>query len=122
MVPLLFGSSWPDTNQTRAIGVANYWLRWMWVPLALACLVATIWLRHRQRERMLAGLLLTWFVAQALLPLAVNEGRYRKPFEGLLVAQCLLLASSSRRHKRVQNNDADRAVQEDVPHAANANA
>ena len=31
------------------------------------------------------------------MPLAVNEGRYRKPFEGLVIAQCLLLASGARR-------------------------
>jgi hypothetical protein len=32
-----------------------------------------------------------------LVPIAVNEGRYRKPFEGLVIAQCLLLASGTRR-------------------------
>jgi len=34
-----------------------------------------------------------------LLPLMVNEGRYRKPFEGLLIAQCLLLGSGLRRQE-----------------------
>jgi hypothetical protein len=52
---------------------------------------------RRQRERLLPALLLTWFVVQGLLPIAVGEGRYRKPFEGLLICQCLLLGSNFRR-------------------------
>jgi hypothetical protein len=122
LVPLFFGSSWPDSNRARTLGLVNYWSRWIWVPLALSCLVATIRLRHTARERMLPAMLLAWILVQGFMPLAVNEGRYRKPFEGLLIAQCLLLASGSRRRWPVQDDDADQAVQENVSHAANANA
>ncbi len=94
---LFFSHSWPDTDTNRFIGQCNRWTRWLWFPLTLVCLVATIRLRHRQRERLLPALLLTWFFFQGLLALAVNEGRYRKPFEGLLVAQCLLLVASARK-------------------------
>jgi hypothetical protein len=95
-VHLFFSQTWPDTDLERGIGKANYWLRWIWAPLAVLCLVVTLKSWRRQRERLLPALLLTWFVVQGLLPLSVGEGRYRKPFEGLLIAQCLLLAACGR--------------------------
>lgn len=95
LILLFFSPTWPDTNYERSIGLANHWLRWLWAPLAISCLFWTLATRRRERERLLPLLLLTWLVFQGLLPLAVNEGRYRKPFEGLLIAQCLLLASGS---------------------------
>ncbi len=93
LIRLYFGASWPDTNLGRSIGRVNQASRWIWAPLSLACLVLTALLWRRERERLLATLVLTWVVVQGILPLAPNEGRYRKPFEGLLVAQCLLVAS-----------------------------
>jgi hypothetical protein len=39
---------------------------------------------------------------QGLVPLSVNEGRYRKPFECLLLAQCLVLAGQLHASKRRQ--------------------
>ena len=97
LILLFFTHSWPDTDPGRSIGLLNYWTRWLWAPLAVLCLVWTLARRSREKERLLPALLLTWFVIQGLLPLAVNEGRYRKPFEGLVIAQCLLLASGVRR-------------------------
>ena len=97
LIHLFFSQTWPDTNLERAIGRINHWFRWVWAPLALVCLVATLARRRRQRDWLLPALLLAWFVVQGLFPLSVNEGRYRKPFEGLLIAQCLLLASGGRR-------------------------
>lgn len=97
LVNLLFGPSWPDTNLERTIGRVNFWARWIWAPLIVLCLVATIACRRHERERLLPALLVTWFIVQGLAPLAPNEGRYRKPFEGLLIAQGLLLACGCRR-------------------------
>ena len=97
LINLFFGNSWPDTYRERVIGQINYWSRWIWAPLAAGCLVMTLVYWRRRPERLLPALLLTWFVVQGLFPLSVNEGRYRKPFEGLLIAQCLLLASGGRR-------------------------
>jgi hypothetical protein len=100
LVHLFFGPSWPDSDTEgalrRDVGRVNYLMRWLWAPLALACtaLVALRW--RRQRERMLPVLILTWFVVQGVLPIALNEGRYRKPFEGLLVAQALVRAAAGR--------------------------
>jgi hypothetical protein len=99
LIHLFFSQSWPDTNLERMIGRINHWLRWVWAPLALGCLVATLARRRRQRDWLLPALLLAWFVVQGLFPLSVNEGRYRKPFEGLLIAQCLFLASTRRRDR-----------------------
>jgi hypothetical protein len=101
LVHLMFGPSWPDSNiehdHARLIGRVNYWMRWLWAPVAIACLAFGVARREQERERMLPALIVTWFVVQGLLPLAIAEGRYRKPFEGLLVAQCLLMASGLRR-------------------------
>jgi hypothetical protein len=100
LVHLFFGPSWPDSDiegtLRRDLGRVNYAMRWLWAPLALVCtaLIALGW--RRQRDRMLPVLILTWFVVQGVLPLALNEGRYRKPFEGLLIAQALVLAAAWR--------------------------
>ena len=40
---------------------------------------------------MLPSLILAWFVVQGLIPIVPAEGRYRKPLEGLLVAQFVLI-------------------------------
>ena len=97
LVNLFFGVSWPDTNRERLIGELNYWSRWLWAPLTIGCLILMCASWRRQRERLLPSLILTWFVVQGLYPLSVNEGRYRKPFEGLLVSQCLLVLATSKR-------------------------
>jgi len=74
----------------------NYWPRWTWAPLIVLCVVATLAQWRRQRERLLPAPLLTFVIVQGLYPLAVAEGRYRKPFEGLPLAQCQLHASRVR--------------------------
>ena len=100
LILLFFTHSWPETNFDRTLGVVNYWMRWLWAPLAVLCLMWTLATWKRERERLLPALLLTWFLVQGVWPLAVNEGRYRKPFEGLVIAQCLLLASGTRKALR----------------------
>jgi hypothetical protein len=109
---LLFAPSWPDSNlekdRERPIGRLNYWLRWVWAPLTLACLILTLAQWRRRSERLLPALLLTFFLVHGVYPLAISEGRYRKPFEGLLVAQCLLLAAGTR--PRVRSPRADAAA------------
>lgn len=108
---LFFGPSWPDSdiegNLRRDVGKVNYWMRWLWAPLTIACLVWTLLRWRREPERLLPTLLVVWFFVQGLFPLTVNEGRYRKPFEGLLIAQCLLLAAGGRLRAR---DDASRVA------------
>jgi hypothetical protein len=102
LVLLFFSQSWPDTNLERPIGRVNHWLRWIWAPLGLAALALTLARLRRERERLLAALIFVWFLVQGVFPLSVNEGRYRKPFEGLLVCQCVLLAAGWRRRGAVE--------------------
>lgn len=110
LIHLFFSQSWPDTNLERDIGKINHWLRWLWAPLALACLGLTLRRWRTERERLLPALILTWFIVQGLFPLSVNEGRYRKPFEGLLLAQCLLLAAGATRKRQPIDTLSDVAV------------
>jgi hypothetical protein len=42
---------------------------------------------------------MTWLAVQGLAPMAFTEGRYRKPGEGLLIAQALLLVAARRSGK-----------------------
>ncbi len=97
---LLWGASWPDNNPDRWLDRAAIDLRWLWAPLAVMLLVLTCSRRKELKGQwMLPAVLLTWFVIQGLVPLAVNEGRYRKPGEGLMLAHLVLLASCFRRRQ-----------------------
>lgn len=103
LILLMFDPSWPDSNLEYPVGLANYWMRWIWLPLGVFILGWAIvsWRRHPQRwhraDLLLPAVFLGWFLVQGLLPLAVNEGRYRKPYEGFMVAHLVLLAGRSRR-------------------------
>lgn len=91
LIFLFFAESWPDTNLARAVDVAGAAIRFIWAPLFVVILVGIVW--HRRKFHgywLLPAMLMAWFVVQALIPIAVNEGRYRKPYEGLAVAQLLL--------------------------------
>lgn len=101
LIFLFFASSWPDNNPSRVLDNANILMRWIWLPAACIMLLMTLvqWRRHRGYW-LLPLLLLAWFVVQGLLPISVNEGRYRKPFEGLLVCQFLLLIALYRNKAR----------------------
>ncbi len=93
LIHLFMSQSWPDTDLSRDIGLINHWMRWIWAPLTLLCVVL-LWRRRRDLKgpsAVLPAILLTWFLVQGVFPLSVNEGRYRKPFEGLLLAQLLWL-------------------------------
>lgn len=98
LVYLFFGSSWPDNNRERLLEQVNHHSRWVWAPLTLLLLIGTLLCWRRLRgARLFAVVLGTWVLVQGILPIAVNEGRYRKPAEGLLLVQALLVASALRR-------------------------
>lgn len=96
---LLFGPSWPDSNRERISGEISYLSRWIWAPSSLICLgwFVVCW-RSQRKQLLLPSIILVWFIVQALTPIVANEGRYRKPFEGLLIAQLVLLAGTCRRN------------------------
>lgn len=99
LIFLFFGDSWPDSNRERLIGELNYQMRWIWAPLTLVVLLWTALCRRspRRDRLLLPAMILAWFVVQGLLLFTPNEGRYRKPFEGLLIAQMVALAGTCRR-------------------------
>lgn len=101
IVFLMFGPSWPDSNHERTLGEINYLSRWIWAPASLICLALFMVCRRSRQRRylLLPSIILVWFVLQALTPIVVNEGRYRKPFEGLLIAQFVLIAGTCRRRQ-----------------------
>lgn len=101
LVFLFFGPSWPDNNRNWLSGEISHQMRWIWAPLTLACLGWTIFAWRRNRKQALyVSIILTWFVVQGLAPIVVNEGRYRKPFEGLLIGQIIFLLGTRKMHER----------------------
>lgn len=88
---LFFGSSWPDNNTSRLIDSLNVGMRFIWAPLFFV-LVAGLAVHYRKfkGQWMLPAALGVWFLVQCIIPISVNEGRYRKPFEGMAVAQLVL--------------------------------
>jgi hypothetical protein len=92
LIFLFFAESWPDNNLARAVDVGGSVIRFIWAPLLLVIAVGLIWQRKKfQGHWLLPAMLMAWFIVQGLIPIAINEGRYRKPFEGLAVAQVILL-------------------------------
>ncbi|WP_231757882.1 glycosyltransferase family 39 protein [Microbulbifer elongatus] len=103
LVYLFFGSSWPDNNRARLIERLNHHSRWLWAPLCLLLMVGTLCYWRRLREvRLFAVLVATWLLVQGVLPIAVNEGRYRKPLEGFLLVQGVALAGVLRRRRHLE--------------------
>lgn len=111
LVYLFFGASWPDNNSARTVDQLNVHGRWLWAPLTLALLLLTVrrW-RHLRGNRLLPVLIAVWILVQGLLPIAVNEGRYRKPAEGMLLAQAALLLALRRRGETEEGADTDTAL------------
>jgi glycosyltransferase involved in cell wall biosynthesis len=98
LIFLFFGQSWPDNNPHYLIEAIANLMRWIWAPaflVAIGILVKAGLRKHEYATPVLAALLL-WFLFQGLLLFAVNEGRYRKPAEGLIIA-ALLIGVSYRR-------------------------
>ena len=121
---LFFAPSWPDSNKERLSGAINHYSRWIWAPLSMLCLLWTMWQGWRyfknSAERssvlktvnmpwLLPAIIFIWFVVQGFLAISVNEGRYRKPLTGLLVAQfiCLMAVRDSYRKKSAISDEVD---------------
>ncbi|AQQ68288.1 hypothetical protein Mag101_12020 [Microbulbifer agarilyticus] len=115
LVNLFFGSSWPDNNQARWLEAVNHHTRWVWAPITLLLMLAALlYWRRLGGTRLLSVLLFTWVLVQGLLPISVNEGRYRKPVEGLLLVQAVVLAGAMRRRRADDAAAADTVSPESV--------
>lgn len=95
LIFLFFAPSWPDNNMARTLDQINVAVRWIWAPATVGLIIWIVCYRRRLKGQwMLPALLGSWILVQGFLPISVNEGRYRKPFEGLLLAQALLLMAA----------------------------
>lgn len=102
LILLFFDQSWPDSNSTRVVDSVNAVSRFLWAPFFLMLIVGVIVYRKQLKGQwMLPTVILMWFIVQGLTPICVNEGRYRKPFEGLAIAQLALLLAARRGMLRV---------------------
>jgi hypothetical protein len=95
---LFFGESWPDDNPRYFMGRMAILARWIWGPLFVLTMAVSLWFWRATLARpLLPAVIAIWFFFQAWSLVAVNEGRYRKPVEGLLIAQVLVLLDARRR-------------------------
>jgi len=110
---LFLGSSWPDNNRSYFMGWLANLSRWLWAPFFMAVVVVSAWKWRCFLEKPLLPLLIaTWFFFQAWLLVSVNEGRYRKPLEGLLIAQgCVLVEYCGRKRQKNEMLPADQPAQ-----------
>lgn len=105
MAYLFNGNSWPDNNREFFMGWLANLSRWLWIPLFLVVVsVSLLKWRLCLKRPLLPLLIATWFFFQAWLLVSVNEGRYRKPLEGLLIAQVVVLADGLRRDRKKNQN------------------
>ncbi len=93
--------SWPDNNREWRMGRLAMLNRWLVLPLVVA--VAALSWRYRRAplKIMLLPALSLFMVALMLLQNSyVVEGRYRKPFEPMLIASCVILLYERRKRQR----------------------
>lgn len=95
LIFLFFSRSWPDNNKARLLDRINAKTRFIWAPICIILIVAMVYHRRKLKGQwMLPSVIIAWFIVQGLFPISVNEGRYRKPLEGLLAAQVILLLAA----------------------------
>lgn len=101
LIFLFFADSWPDIRAGRLVDDIQSVMRWLWAPLFVGVIVLlAINARKLRGQWLLPSMIAAWFIVQGVIPIAINEGRYRKPIEGLLVAQLVVLASMRRAERK----------------------
>jgi len=93
LIFLFFGPSWPDMNPKHFFEKVNTWMRFIWFPLFIASLVLLfngIIKKKSIYNLPLFSTIILWFILQGIFLISVNEGRYRKPIEGILISAVLL--------------------------------
>jgi hypothetical protein len=102
LILVMFGQTWPDDNFDFPIARAANRMRFGWAPLLGVFFVIALVRRRAVFSRpLLPVLILTWFVFQAASLLAINEGRYRKPLEGLLSMEAIVLLDVALSRRRL---------------------
>lgn len=86
LVFYLFSHSWPEAGLDRLDGLICLWERWLWFPLLVFAFVNSTYLLLKvPRGERIFPLVVIVLITATALPLAVMEGRYRKPAAPLAV-------------------------------------
>lgn len=91
---LIAGNSWPDSAVQWGyswIYYLNFHLRWMWAPMMLMLLAKAPFVRRREEEHLILCCALGLMLLLLFQMTVMNEGRYRKPVEILLMLCCGIL-------------------------------
>jgi len=97
IIYIFFGTTWPNENENSFWDSLSNSFRWVWFPLVLLQFVVVCKDAKRRKQLPILGLFnsVSW-IAIATLPVCVAEGRYRLPFEGLLIATLLFYIEQER--------------------------
>ena len=99
MIFLLWGTSWPDNNPNRFWDNLSNETRWLWAPLVLLTSAGNLYWLRRRRWSLLPVLALVMWFCLFTAGVGVSEGRYRKPFEGLMIANALWILTGEIRSR-----------------------
>jgi len=103
LIFLFYGSSWPDNNPSHFIENIATIMRFIWLPLSLIAVILILKKaisenkNQRDKSYILLGIFLSWLIFQGLVLISLNEGRYRKPIEGVLVTIVLFGLTQQKR-------------------------
>jgi len=100
LIFLFFGTSWPDENDQHLFEYFSNIMRFIWLPLflwAIYLLAKAIYTGEKKLAPIFLAAILSWFIFQGLFLISVNEGRYRKPVEGIII--CVILIYSRSRYE-----------------------
>jgi hypothetical protein len=89
-----FSDSWPDNVLNNWMCILEHCMRWLWLPLTLALLLMAMPCRMYTMPVVLALITTSFFLLQQSW---ILEGRYRKPWEGLLIVASLDVIARRRR-------------------------
>jgi hypothetical protein len=97
---LLWATSWPDNNPSYLCDRVANACRWIWAPLLIIVFIGDgIILWRFKKWNLLPVLTIFGWLILCSAPVGVGEGRYRKPFEGLLIANVLWLTAAAKMHQ-----------------------
>ena len=98
-----FSDSWPDNVLSNSICLLEHCMRWLWLPLTVALLILAVPRRIYTMPVLMMLITTSVFLLQQSW---ILEGRYRKPWEGLLIVASLdVLARRRRLNKQPNRTD-----------------
>ncbi|MDX2111781.1 MAG: hypothetical protein SFY80_16235 [Verrucomicrobiota bacterium] len=93
---MFFGASWPDDNPAFYFDHLAVYTRWFWLPLFIVVFALLLfrWKHIGFSGYLISANVLFWLYIQCFSLVVINEGRYRKPLEGLLITLILILIAT----------------------------